>query len=69
MVSTNEAKFVMSVAEAAALLGTHPQKIRESIDNGTFEFGTKYITKAGKPIYRVSRPRLYRFLGIDGQEE
>lgn len=65
MVSTNEAKFVLSVSEAAELLGTHPQKIRESIDNGTFEFGTKYITKSGRPIYKVSKPRLYRFLGIE----
>ena len=57
-------QYVMSVDEAAELLHMDPHKIREGIDNKSFEFGTKSLTRSGTPIYKISRRRLLDFLGI-----
>ncbi len=57
-------RLVMPVAEAAALLGTNPQKLRESIDNGSFPFGVVYKARSGKRIYKISRTKVNEFLGI-----
>lgn len=61
-------KYLMTVSDAAILLGTNPQQVRESIENGTFPFGRFYLSRANKKIYKISKNKILEFLGITEAE-
>lgn len=61
-------KYLITVSDTAVLLGTNPQQIRESIENGTFPFGRFYLSRANKKIYKISKNKILDFLGITEDE-
>ncbi len=61
-------KYVVTVSDAAILLGTNPQQIREAIENETFPFGRFFVSKAKKKIYKISKNKLLDFLEISESE-
>lgn len=57
----NKESPMMTVEECAKELCMNPQRLRECIENGTFEFGRCMRTKKSK-IYKISRNAFYRWL-------
>ena len=55
--------MIISVQETAQLLGMNPKQVREGIDNGSFPFGICVISASGKKIYKISKNRVYEFVG------
>lgn len=57
----NNNNLIMTVEECASVLCMNPQKLRESIENGTFEFGRCIRTNKSK-VYKISRIAFERWL-------
>ena len=55
---------MMTVEECAKILCMNPKSLRESIENGTFEFGRCIRTKKSK-VYKISRTAFMRWLNGD----
>lgn len=60
-------KETMTVQEAAALLGLHPQTLRRAIDRGAFPWAT--CIKAKRKIYVIYRHQFEQITGIKTKEE
>ena len=56
--------------EAAKLLGTSPQGVREHMKRGLWDLGSVIPPKkkGGQWQYHIYKPKLYRLLGIEEEE-
>lgn len=55
---------MMTVEECAKILCMNSQRLRESIENGTFKFGICLKTNRSK-LYKISRTAFYRWYNGD----
>lgn len=51
---------MMTVEECAKILHMNTQRLREAIENGSFEFGKCIKTNKSK-LYKISRPAFMRW--------
>lgn len=66
-----EKKELISAKEAARIIGCDPQALRQRIKLGIWNFGERIPKeKTGKKCdtYLISRRKLYRYLGAEGEK-
>lgn len=60
MSNYENSETVMTVKECAEILHMNTQRLREAIENGSFEFG-KCIKTSKSKLYKISRPAFMRW--------